>query len=120
MVGYYNCQRPHQSLGMDTPAARFQRPARPDGAQPAADTSALAETRSGDGWVSRRVASNGVVAVSWQQVSVGKHRAGHRIDVHVGEQLLQFYDGDELLKTVTRTSRGEVRKKHASIAPTRA
>ena len=118
-VGYYNQQRPHQSLGMDTPAARFERPVGPNGQRPA-DITALAETRSGDGWVSRRVASNGVVAVSWQQVSVGKHRAGRRIDVHVGDQILQFYDGDELLKTVARTSRGEVRKKRASIALTRA
>jgi hypothetical protein len=27
--------------------------------------------RSGDDWVSRRVGANGVICVSWQQVSVG-------------------------------------------------
>lgn len=47
-------------------------------------------------------------------VSVGKHRAGRRIDVLVGPERLQLYDGDELLNTVTRTGRGEVRKKRAT------
>ena len=33
------------------------------------------------------------------------------------DQLLQFWDGSELLKTVARASRGEVSKKRASTAP---
>jgi hypothetical protein len=76
--------------------------------------SARAAARDGDGWVSRRVGPNGVVSVSWQQVSVGMHRAGQRCDVLVSDQVLQFWIGEELLKTVTRTSSGEVRKKHAA------
>ena len=68
----------------------------------------------GQTWVSRRVASNGIVCVSWQQVSVGKHRAGARCDVLVSDQTLQFWINNDLLKTVTRTSTGEVRKKNAS------
>jgi len=36
--------------------------------------------------------------------------------VHVGKDLLQFWVGSELLKTVTRTSSGEVRKKNAARA----
>lgn len=114
-VAGYNAERPHQALQMATPAARFARRGA-TGQGPAADTSALTVDRTGDGWVARRVAANGVVSVSWQQISVGKHRAGHRIDVHVGEQLLQLWDGPELLKTVIRDSRGEVRKKHAAGA----
>ena len=78
--------------------------------------SARATDRTGDGWISRRVGPNGVVCVSWQQVSVGKHRAGQRCDVLVNDQLLQFWIGAELVKTVTRTSTGEVRKKHAQGA----
>jgi len=73
------------------------------------------DQRTGDDWVSRRVASNGVVCVAWQQVSVGKHHAGARCDVHVGGRLLQFWIGNQLCKTVARTSRGQVRKKRASI-----
>lgn len=69
--------------------------------------------RSGDDWVSRRVTTNGVVSVAWQQVSVGAHHAGSRCDIHVDGDLLRFYIGDDLVKTAARTSRGEVRNKRA-------
>jgi transposase InsO family protein len=110
-VAYYNTARPHQSLGMATPASRFQPQARP--ARPAAALTALVPDRSGEDWVARKVGPNGIVCVSWQQVSVGKHHAGARCDVHVTKDLLQFWVGAELLKTITRTSTGEVRKKNA-------
>jgi hypothetical protein len=50
---------------------------------PALDLTALHARRRGGDWVTRRVASNGVVFVAWQQVSVGKHRHGELVDVHV-------------------------------------
>ena len=117
-VEHYNTERPHQSLDMETPASRFARNGdiNADGAagplRPLVDP---APERSGDDWVGRRVASNGAVCVAWQQVSVGKHWAGSQCDVLVRDDLLQFWVGDQLLKTVTRTSTGEVRKKRASI-----
>jgi transposase InsO family protein len=108
-VAFYNTQRPHQALEMATPAERFTHPS-------AGPAPVIAEPdRSGDDWVSRRVGANGVVCVSWQQVSVGKHHAGARCDVQVSDQLLQFWIGNELCKTVARDSRGEVRKKRASV-----
>ena len=129
-VGYYNTDRPHQALSDATPVDRFTSPltSQEQGSSsttPVAPTravinSARATDRDGDGWVSRRVGPNGVVCVSWQQVSVGKHRAGQRCDVLVNDQLLQFWIGAELVKTVTRTSSGEVRKKHAQGAGPRA
>jgi hypothetical protein len=70
--------------------------------------------RTGEQWVTRRVAANGLVSVGWQQVSVGKHYGGSACDVLVGEGLLQFWVGNELLKTVARTGSGEIRKKNAS------
>jgi hypothetical protein len=84
-VADYNTRRPHQSLNMDTPAQRFTPGATvatvllPTGAGP---------DRSGGDWVSRRVCANGVVSVSWQQVSVGRHYAGARAVVAVSEQNL--------------------------------
>jgi hypothetical protein len=69
--------------------------------------------RTGSDWVSRRVTTNGVVCVSWQQVSLGRHYAGSRCDVHVDGALLRFYIGDVLVKTAARTSNGEVRNKRA-------
>jgi transposase InsO family protein len=113
-VDYYNTVRPHLSLDMATPATRFT-----TGHTASSTSIDQAQTsngpdRTGDAWVSRRVASNGVVCVAWQQVSVGRNWAGHRCDVLVAPELLQFWIGEQLLKTVTRTSTGEVRKKRAS------
>ena len=125
-VTHYNTERPHRALDMDTPASRFAPADHPDqaritgtaqttGTTPALETVTGGPDRTGDGWVARRVATNGVVCVAWQQVSVGKHRAGANCDVYVTDDLLQFWVGEELLKTVQRTSTGEVRKKRASV-----
>src|SRR6201997_4608275 len=109
-VDYYNSARPHQSLNMTTPIERFSATASPACPSP----SALAGVdRDGQDWVSRRVTTNGVVSVAWQQVCVGAHYAGARCDVHVDGELLRFWIGDQLVKTAARTSRGEVRNKRA-------
>lgn len=114
-VRYYNTERPHQACGMQPPAVRFQQlPEGATGSRAVVDLGAMTQDRSGDGWVTRRVATNGVISVSGQQISVGVHRAGARVDVDVRAELLQVWHGAELLKTVKRTSRGEVRKKRAS------
>jgi transposase InsO family protein len=113
-VDYYNNERPHQMIGMAPPADRFGNRAQP-AAEPTRPADPARGTRPGQHWVARRVASNGVVSVDWQQVSVGKHRAGARCDVLVTDQLLQFWIGDELMTTVPRTRTGEVRKKRASV-----
>jgi hypothetical protein len=78
----------------------------------------VAADRTGDDWVGRRAGANGVISVSWQQICLGKAAAGHQVDVHVSDQVLQVWDGNQLLKTVPRTSRGEVRKKRASTSGT--
>ncbi|MCC9181237.1 IS481 family transposase [Mycolicibacterium mageritense] len=106
----YNTVRPHQSLKMATPAERFTAGAR---VSPAVRTPAAPDERGGQDWVSRTVTTNGVVCVSWQQVSVGRHYAGARCDVHVDGGLLRFWVGDQLVKTAARTSTGEVRNKRA-------
>jgi transposase InsO family protein len=68
-VGDYNTERPHQSLGMTTPAARFS--ADKDRAVPdlAADLRVITDDRSGDDWVNRTVSVNGTVSVSNQVFS---------------------------------------------------
>jgi transposase InsO family protein len=110
-VDDYNTRRPHQSLNMDTPAARFS--ATGLVATAVASPPACPDRTGGD-WVSRRVCANGVVSVSWQQVSVGRHHAGARCDVHVDGDLLRFWIGDVLVKTAARTSAGTVRNKKAA------
>ncbi len=78
------------------------------------------QDRGGDEWVTRKVSSAGVVTVSWQQISVGKHRGGRKVDIHVTKELLQIWDGSELLKTVLKADREkEVRVKKAFTMPAR-
>jgi hypothetical protein len=60
------------------------------------------------------VVANGIVTVAWQQVSVGKHRAGRVVDIHLDGPAMQIWDGPELLKTVLRDNAKEVRKKKAA------
>ncbi|WP_377643179.1 IS481 family transposase [Oryzobacter terrae] len=102
-VSAYHTDRPHQGLDMATPAERY-------GTGPRRQVSTIPD-RSGPDWVARKVSTVGVVCVSWQQVSVGRHRAGERCDVHVGPDILQFWIGNELLRTVPRDSTGPVRNK---------
>jgi hypothetical protein len=111
-VTSYNTERPHSALQMATPASRFilTDPGRP------ANASALLGERTGEDWVSRRVAPNGVISVAWQEISCGKYRGGHRVDVHLQGRTLQIWDGEELIKTVLRTNDKEVRKKRAARA----
>jgi transposase InsO family protein len=110
-VEFYNTARPHQAIDMLTPAERFA--ANPSAAPMVAPAPAGHDERTGSDWVSRRVTTNGVVCVSWQQVSLGRYYAGSRCDVHVDGDLLRFFIGDVLVKTAARTSTGEVRNKRA-------
>jgi transposase InsO family protein len=102
-VTTYNTDRPHQSLDMHTPAERY-------GTGPRRQVTTTPD-RTGPEWVARKVSTVGVVCVAWQQVSVGRHRAGERCDVHVGDDILQLWIGNELLRTVQRTSTGPIRNK---------
>jgi transposase InsO family protein len=119
-VTYYNTERPHQSLDGATPAERFHQ-----ASTTTELTSRLVEfagpriDRRGEAWASRRVSSNGVICVSWQQICLGIAHAGANVDIEIGQKLLRIWRGDELIKTVARTSRGEVRKKNASVRTTR-
>jgi transposase InsO family protein len=117
-VGYYNTQRPHQSLDDTVPADRFTRAGEGEQGSTGPSRRALVTRpraeRPGEQWVTRRIATNGVACVGWQQVSVGKHWAGNRADVLVTDQLLQFWVEGELLKTVARTNNRPIRKKRAA------
>jgi transposase InsO family protein len=111
----YNTERPHQSLGMATPAERFF--VQQDRATPevALDLRVINDDRSGDDWINRTVSVNGTVSVSNQVFSVGKQRGGVVVDVRVLETLLEVWSGNELIKTVLRTTKGEVRKKRSEV-----
>jgi hypothetical protein len=57
-VGSYKTARPHSALNMATPASRF---IPTHGGRPA-DASALVGERAGDGWISRKITTNGVIS----------------------------------------------------------
>lgn len=115
-VDDYNHRRPHQSLDMATPAERFERPASAPVLELRTPRSRRPDPARGDGtWVTRRASAVGSVTVNWQTVCLGQAAAGRPIDVWVTEQVLQFYDGDHLLRAEKRTTSGEVRKKRAQI-----
>ena len=99
-VSGYNQRRPHSAIGMIPPIQRFSQrvePARAPALMPGPD-------RTGDDWVARRAGSNGVISVSWQQICLGRAAAGHNVDVHITDRVLQVWDGNQLLKTAARTS----------------
>lgn len=102
-VDYYNTQRPHRSLEDVTPASRFK----------ASEVQAREPERNGDYWVTRKVASNGIVCIGYQKVSVGQRHAGSACNVLVKDGLLQFWVDGQLAKTVARATEGVIRKKQA-------
>ena len=111
---YYNTERPHQALGDAPPVSRFHAAAR------AVDESAMRPDRTGEHWVTRKVSTVGVVCVGYQQVCIGQSYAGSACDVLVTDGTLQYWVGNELVKTVARQTKGEIRKKHADgTAPSR-
>jgi hypothetical protein len=108
----YNTDRPHASLQRRTPAEVFN--GRDPDAGPAVKVDQALVRRDGDGWISRRVASNGIISVAWQQISCGKYRAGETVDVHLRDGLVEIWSGNDLIRTVVRDNERSVRKKRAS------
>jgi len=112
----YNLRRPHQGIDMDTPAQRFHRGDLAVVTPLRAPTTPRPNTTRSDGtWIARRASKVGVVCVNWQQVCLGAAAAGSNIDVWVTDHVMQFFDGDQLLRTEQRTTTGDIRKKRASI-----
>jgi transposase InsO family protein len=109
----YNTERPHSACGMVPPIERFSA-AGDRGPQLEVEVEALMVARSGTEWITRHVATNGVITVAYEQISVGKHREGRTVDVHVRGDILEVWDGNELIKTVARTTKGGIRKKRAA------
>jgi transposase InsO family protein len=117
----YNTTRPHQAIGMDTPVQRFQRDGLASVTTLRSPSSPRPDRSRSDGtWVARRASAVGVVCVNWQQVCLGAAAAGRNIDVWVTHDVMQFFDGDQLLRTEQRATTGDVRKKRASVPAARA
>jgi transposase InsO family protein len=115
-VDDYNRNRPHQGIGMVPPVTRFEQGAAAEVVSLRAPVGPRPGPERADGvWVARRATAVGVVTVNWQQVSIGIAAAGRNVDVWVTDEVLQFFDGDTLLRTEKRTTSGEPRQKRVSI-----
>jgi len=66
-------------------------------------------------WLARCIGGNGVICIAWQQISIGRHKAGLDVDVLVSDSMIHIYYKEELLKTALRSNSKEVRKKWASV-----
>jgi transposase InsO family protein len=105
-VDDYNNNRPHQALEMQSPAARFRSIPREKDPQAVVDS----EDDTPGQWILRRVASNGIISVDNQVISVGKGNKGLLVDVFVDRGVIQIWHKNHLLKTVARQRSGLIRK----------
>jgi transposase InsO family protein len=109
-VDDYNNERPHQSLEMEVPAARFRLV--PQTRDPSS-VPVLSEDDQRGQWVLRRVGSNGVVSVDIQMFSVSNAYKGQIVDAFVDDTTIQVWHQNHLIKTVARLRKGPVRKLRA-------
>lgn len=110
-VAEYNTRRPHQSLGMATPAQRFaQRQLQPPTA---------AEVDDGVIEIQRRVGDGGRIRVNTTRYLVGRWAAGEVVDVRLDRNLVHIFHAGQLIKThAKRHDDGEVRNRRAKQART--
>ncbi len=109
-VKHYNSERPHQGMDMAIPRQRFLT------ASPTISKVRASTSPSSTGtWIARRIGGNGTICIAWQQISIGRHKAGLDVDVLVSDSMIHIYYKEELLKTALRSNSKEVRKKRASV-----
>jgi transposase InsO family protein len=102
-VADYNLRRPHQAIAMLVPAQRFQ----PAAAVPPPTVQPPRKSPSGPPNHPPGVGS-GLISVCYQQVSAGRHLAGHVVTVQLHPTVLQVFFAGQLIRTVPRRSTKEV------------
>jgi transposase InsO family protein len=102
----YNLHRPHQAIAMQVPARRFQPPTA--AAAPVPAVQSRQPLTVGPTEITRRVSASGLIGVCYQQVSAGRHLAGHVVTVRLHPSVLQVFFAGQLIRTVPRRSTKEV------------
>ena len=110
----YNTVRPHQALGMATPAERFgakgSRPPAPTApSSPSQRPTHPHQASASPTEVTRIVGSNGCIRVAYQRLSIGRHLTGETVVARVEPTLLQIFHHGQLVRTVARDNALEVR-----------
>lgn len=106
----YNTIRRYQGIGMITSITHFESLG-VSSIGPNLDATAANARRTSPDLISRQVGANGVVSMAWQQISVGKHRGGYKVDIYNEKDMVQIVDGSELIKCVLQNRPGEVIRK---------
>jgi hypothetical protein len=117
-VESYNTARPHQALGMATPAERFgandPRPLAPIARSVGVQRSTRPRpVPASPTQVTRIVGSNGCIRVAYQRLSIGRHLTGEIVVARVEPTLLQLFHRGQLIRTVARDNALDVRHLHA-------
>ena len=80
-VDAYNRERPHSALGHGHPGIPVRH--RPRRAAARRRLGAGPVDRSGDDWITRQVAANGIISVAWQEISRRQAPRRAPVDIHV-------------------------------------
>ncbi len=102
-VGFYNRDRPHQSLGMAAPWERFRLAATSsstDDEQPAVEASA--DTVPAGPSATRKVAAKGTISFASTPYKAGRWLAGQTVDVTCDRGLVHIYHRGVLIATHAR------------------
>jgi Integrase core domain len=138
-VDWYNCERPHQSLGMATPASRFTAKAASAGrqqdlplrlppaltdapGQPPGPPPAVVPARDADAVeIDRVVPASGNMFAAGRQIWLGKTLAGQKVTLRLDPTSLHVFHDGELIKThpVTLDDTGLARLRVAGGRPAR-
>ena len=110
-VAGYNSSRPHQALGMHSPAERFHHRAATSPATVAPPTPPARPRPWSIGLteVTRIVGSNGCIRVAYQRVSVGRHLTGEVVVARVEPTIVNVFHHGQLVRSVARDNALDVR-----------
>lgn len=99
----YNHHRPHQALGMRTPArVLLEGPHAPPPVPPQATTTSASPRSALHGIGRRRVAAQGKITVDYKHIQLGIEHAGHDVlTLRTGDNISVFDLNGTLIRTVT-------------------
>jgi transposase InsO family protein len=97
---HYNEERPHQGIGDETPAERYQGSARAGLLEAPALAPGEEEPHYPPRAIVRAVAANGVFAFGGSHINIGTRFAGTRVRILEAGELVHVYYGAELVRSL--------------------
>ena len=120
-VEHYNCRRPHQGIGMVTPAVRFAltEPVEPEDVVDTTADEPDPEAGPVGRVVTRKVDSRGLISFASTRYRAGSWLAGQTVEVTVDRGVLRIYHQRRLIETHARRHRpaAEAKGLRRQVAP---